>query len=231
MPFTAARVFIDLVHQLAHGVHAITHHMGRIATGGSHQLVTHHQFQLDIQSLEIALYDRIFTSDCPHHAEKIEALHALLALVSNYIDAYLAIALESFPLMTSTCKGQISQVLEVLSKLSALTGLDGWDVNYVRTHLNFGHVCDRLIDKFEEVFLNERARFPDMEAWQFAIYPIKVRQRKKFFEEMMAKEVQQALNQTAYPTAQQMDPLGMTLPEGFDEYLQWSFPTEAFSWP
>jgi len=53
--FAAAGVFIDLVHQLAHGVHAITHHMGRIATGGSHQLVTHHQ-QAEVMPRQVALH-------------------------------------------------------------------------------------------------------------------------------------------------------------------------------
>jgi hypothetical protein len=41
--FATARVLVDLVHQLAHGVLAVAQHLGRFAAGGGHQLVAHHQ--------------------------------------------------------------------------------------------------------------------------------------------------------------------------------------------
>ena len=43
MAVAAARVLVDLVDQLAHRVHAVADHVGRIAAGRGHQLVADHQ--------------------------------------------------------------------------------------------------------------------------------------------------------------------------------------------
>lgn len=201
-------------------------------------LATSRQFQLDTQCIELALYDRVVASQTNHHAETVEALHAFLALVSSFFDNYLAIPVVELPLTPSITRGQLSHAIEILVKLSTLTGVVGWDCNYVRTHVSVPHTIDRLIERFEEVYTTEREQYPDMEASQFAIYPIKLRQRKKRYEEAIAKELQETLNQAAANGVMSgsaglgSDSVGaMEGLEAFDEFLQWSYPVEEFSWP
>ena len=50
----AARVLVDLGHQLAHGVLAVADDQRRIAPGGGHQLVAHHQ-QAEVVAGQVAL--------------------------------------------------------------------------------------------------------------------------------------------------------------------------------
>ena len=209
-------------------------------------------FQLDVASVEIALYDRIIPSaQVTPHAETVEGLHTLLSLINDYLDAFNAIPARDFPGKTSISKAQMSQVLEILSKLSTLTGVPGWDVQYVRTHHGFPAACDRLVEKFEEVYLAEKELYPDMETSQFAIYPIKLRQRKKWYEQALAKEEQGQSNtapttdNVELATGNGLEPSnaqmmggsaelvnGMSGPgwEVFDDFLQWNYPVEDFMW-
>lgn len=191
------------------------------------------RFQLDIQCIEIALYDRIVASAGAHHAETAEALHTLLALIASYIDSFIAIPDHEFPSKTSISKAQISQALEVLAKLSVLTGIPGWDMHYVRRHNNFSQAVDRLVEKFEQVFLAEKERYPDMEASQFAIYPIKLRQRKRWYEEAIAKEMQDTTMTSTLSVNGAAGPGAGGVASGWeaiDDFLQWNYPIEDFSW-
>jgi len=43
MAFATARIGVDLIDQLAHGMHAVTHHQRRLTPCGRHEFVTHHQ--------------------------------------------------------------------------------------------------------------------------------------------------------------------------------------------
>ena len=43
MALAPARVEVDQINQLAHGVQRVAQHLGRLAPGGGNQLVTHHQ--------------------------------------------------------------------------------------------------------------------------------------------------------------------------------------------
>jgi hypothetical protein len=212
------------------------------------------QFQLDISCVEIALYDRIVPAaeTSVQTAETIEALHTLLALVGVYLDAFNTIPVHDFPAMTSLSKSQMSQALEILAKLSTLHNVQGWDVQYVRTHYSFSAATDRLVEKFEAVYLAEKERYPDMETSQFAIYPIKLRQRKKWFEDALAKEQQEseadvattvgtggvtAVVQESGATplmggaAQLVNSMTGQGWEVFDDFLLWNYPMEDFTWP
>ena len=55
MTVAPARVGIDHVHQLGHGVHAVTDDFGGVAPRCGHQFVTHHQ-QAKVVARQIALY-------------------------------------------------------------------------------------------------------------------------------------------------------------------------------
>ena len=55
MSIAPARIGIDHVHQLRHGMHAVAHHFGRIAPRSGHQFVAHHQ-QAKIVARHIAFH-------------------------------------------------------------------------------------------------------------------------------------------------------------------------------
>ena len=58
MARAAARVFIDLLHQFFHAVHAVAHDARGIAAGGGHQLVADHQ-QTKVVAGQVALYQDV----------------------------------------------------------------------------------------------------------------------------------------------------------------------------
>ena len=43
MAVAAARIAVDLLNQLAHGVHAVAEYLRRIAAGGSHKAIADNQ--------------------------------------------------------------------------------------------------------------------------------------------------------------------------------------------
>ena len=54
MAFAAPGVLVDDIDQLVHRVHAVAHHLRRLATGGGHQLVAHYQ-QAEVAARQEAL--------------------------------------------------------------------------------------------------------------------------------------------------------------------------------
>ncbi len=56
--FAAPRVCVDDVDQFAHGVHAVADHLRRVAPGGGHQLVAHHQQAEVVAGQELLDHDR-----------------------------------------------------------------------------------------------------------------------------------------------------------------------------
>ena len=55
----AARVAVDLVDQLAHGVHAVADHLRRFAAGGGDQLVADHQQAVVVAGQELLDHDLV----------------------------------------------------------------------------------------------------------------------------------------------------------------------------
>ncbi|RMZ87332.1 hypothetical protein DV736_g5440, partial [Chaetothyriales sp. CBS 134916] len=155
-------------------------------------LAANQQFELNLQSVEIALYDTIPTASCDHPAQMLEALHALLARTATFFELFLSQPTEKFPLFPYLLTSQGALAMDVLAKLSFFQ-YEGWDLSYVRSNYSFSSFVERTMDKFEEVFNLERACFPDLETSRFAIYPMKLRQYVKWYERRLAHEAKEAL--------------------------------------
>ena len=80
------------------------------------------------------------------------------------------------------------------------------------------------MDKFEEVYFSERTRFPDLDTSRFAIYPIKLRQRKKWYEERVANEAKEALEQAKGAANSCMSGFDMNqFSDAFGDQLWWTY--------
>ena len=155
-----------------------------------------------IATAEIALYDVCVPKDTSpdtaaltpaSNVETLSALHALLISVGSWYEAFLALKTDAVPCLTFLHMSQASHATDILAKLSFLQ-LEGWDLTYVRTQHSLSAMLEKMMDKFEDVFLSERTRFPDLEMGRFAVYVMKLRNCKKWYEERLtaeAKEKQQ----------------------------------------
>jgi hypothetical protein len=94
---------------------------------------------------------------------------------------------EDMPDLSILAWAILGQATDVLAKLSFLK-LDGWDLALVRRQLSVSDVVERLSDKFLETFLCERRRYPALDASHFAVFLLKMRQFRKWYEDRVAKE-------------------------------------------
>ena len=91
VPVTAPRVGIDLAHQLLDAVHAVADHMRRIAPGGGHQAVAHHQHAVVLTGQEALNHRRADLGGHPvGHLQVLAALdvdgHALALVAVQRLD-------------------------------------------------------------------------------------------------------------------------------------------------
>ena len=196
-------------------------------------LTSFQQFELHLQHAELALYDSAtdaaISSD-QHQSQLIEALHACLARVNTYFDLFLSQSIETFPDFSFLHFSQSSHALDVLAKLNFFRA-PGWDLTYVRNHTNFLSIAERVMDKFEEIYNSERLRFPDLEYSRFAIYPMKMRQCKKWYEARIAAEVQESQRLTQENSNDIRDPASSSTGLFSNTPIPGSLGEAMWSWP
>ena len=221
-----------------------TDEMSRFHATLAESLSSNKIFTQELMTLEIALHDLVIDTPTPSQplSEKLEALHNMHALITSFWDNFLSLPLETYPLMNSITVGsQLSQAFEVLTKLHCITDVPGWDMDSLPSSTHFNEIADCLAERFEEVFLLERQRFPQLDCYYFAILPIKVRQWKRRFKEVVAKarpdvEIRMAERSDVVVST----PVRESLPQqvqqsfgtpSFDDFLQWPYPLEELGWP
>lgn len=194
-------------------------------------LVSFQQFELHLEHAELALYESAIdagTFTDQHQSQLVEALHACLARLNTFFDLFLSQPVETFPDFSFLHFCQLSHAFDLLAKLSFFRA-PGWDLTYMRNHTNFVSIGERVTDKFEDIYNNERMRFPYLEYSRFAIYPMKMRHCKKWYESRLAAEVQEAQdksNATNDQPSSSTDVFGnMTIPGSLGEAM-WSWPMD-----
>ena len=194
-------------------------------------LVSFQQFELHLQHAELALYESAIdagTFTDQHQSQLVGALHACLARLNTFFDLFLSQPVETFPDFSFLHFCQLSHAFDLLAKLSFFRA-PGWDLTYMRNHTNFVSIGERVTDKFEDIYNNERMRFPDLEYSRFAIYPMKMRHCKKWYEARLAAEVQEAQeksNATNDRPSSSTDVFGNTTIPGSLGGAMWSWPMD-----
>ncbi|KPI35509.1 uncharacterized protein AB675_10953 [Cyphellophora attinorum] len=222
-------------------------------------------FAQELLTIEIALYDLAIAAleSTPHTSgETYEAISATHNCLIAFVDKLLAYPLESYALMNSITLGsELSQMFEVFMKLHRIGNLDSnshnaeqsppiWTMADVPPSQQFSAVADRIAERLGDVFLDERARFPTVDCYRFAVYPIQVRQFKKKFDEQFATagnaaRGQQVAAQTDPVMNRSLQDMSKSMPElqmqdggmftsplpALDDLLQWGYIGEGTGWP
>lgn len=226
-------------------------------------LLTHPLFTQDLVTVEIALWDlglaalETTLSAAASVAERVYTLSSVHNILMSFANNYLALPLDLYPLLNTLHMGaHLSQFMEVFMKLhfladfpSALPGSidisSPWNTSDPSPDETFPHIAERIAVRMEEVFLNERKNFPELECYMFAVYPIKMRQWKRKFEDAVAKRKREQEHEEERPSAARaatvetpVRPVNVQMPQqtlfnspGFDDFMQWPFPLEEFGWP
>ncbi len=185
-------------------------------------------FTLHLHSVDICFYESIICIHCDrsYAIDKVEALHSGLLAVRTYFTAFLAQYCTSMPTIPYFYWMRIIHALGVLTKLS-FVHLEGWDLQYVRSTVNFCDLIDQLNEKLWAVQQAEAANFRLAFSKRFEAYRAKLEAWKFYFTEMVAQE-EKAKAQAADAGIQAAtidfnDPIYNGMLENLDEYLNFAF--------
>jgi hypothetical protein len=80
---------------------------------------------------------------------QLETLHKCLASTKLFLETYISIPAAVYWTLPISFFAQVAHVVSILSKLTLFDG-DGWDVNYVRSHLDLSIVLQQILERFVE---------------------------------------------------------------------------------
>jgi hypothetical protein len=221
-------------------------------------------FAQELLTIEIALYDLAIAaleSTTAASGEIHETISATHGCLIAFVEILLAYPLDSYALMNSITLGsELSQMFEVFLKIYRISNNDSNNgetdqrprvstMADIPPNQQYPAVADRIAERLGDVFLDERARFPTVDCYRFAVYPIQVRQFKKKFDDQFATagsalQGQQVTGQNVPVVSRSLQEMSMSLPEmqqqdagmftsplpAFDDLLQWGYIEEGTGW-
>lgn len=145
------------------------------------------KMKLHVQTSQICLFERTLSSDCDVSSQKVEALHACLAGVVDYVNSFISQGLENFPIVTFLSWSTMAHAFDIYAKLS-FADVENWDLEYVRHNPGFIAMSDALIDTLRKAEVLENIRCPKSQSVRFRIAIQRVELFKQWYSSRIDAE-------------------------------------------
>ena len=188
-------------------------------------VTTDELFDLHLHSTQVCVYESIIPLPNDNAIEKVAALHAGLLAVEKYFSSFLSQHSTSMPAITYPHYMRQLHALSVLAKLSFLH-LEGWDLQYVRSTVDFCDLIDRLNDKLWSMQEVEAANGGPTFSRRYRTHRARLAQCKTWFKELVAQEAR--AQDTDGVQIDSYDPMFSGMLETTDDYLNFDF---SEGWP